>query len=83
MDSEAGAARKLRQRMRATLRWAQAHGYVEHNVAGEVIDGALPAQPAVKEHLRALPYREVATAMETVEASRALWPRNYACALRS
>ena len=65
------AARKLRQRMRATLRWAQAHGYVEHNVAGEVIDGALPAQPAVKEHLRALPYREVATAMETVEASGA------------
>ena len=57
--------------MRATLRWAQAHGYVEHNVAGEGIDGALPAQPAVKEHLRALPYREVATAMETVEASRA------------
>lgn len=65
------AARKLRQRMRSTLRWAQAHGYVEHNVAGEVIDGALPAQPAVREHLRALPYQEVATAMETVEASRA------------
>ncbi|MCY4495878.1 MAG: integrase arm-type DNA-binding domain-containing protein [Rhodospirillaceae bacterium] len=64
-------ARKLRQRMRATLRWAQAHGYVEQNVAGEGIDGALPAQPAVREHLRALPYREVAAAMETVDTSRA------------
>ena len=37
--------------------------------AGEMIDGALPAMPAVKAHLRALPYREVAAALETVEAS--------------
>ena len=64
-------ARKLRQSIRTTLSWAQAHGLVETNMAGEAINGALPAQPAVKEHLRALPYREVATAMETVEASRA------------
>ena len=64
-------ARKLRQWIRTTLGWAQAHGYIEHNIAGEAIDGALPAQPAVKEHLRALPYREVAGALETVDASRA------------
>ena len=64
-------ARKLRQSIRTTLSWAQAHGLVEINMAGEAINGALPAQPAVKEHLRALPHREVATAMETVEASRA------------
>ena len=64
-------ARKLRQSIRTTMSWAQAHGLVETNMAGEAINGALPAQPAVKEHLRALPHREVATAMETVEASRA------------
>ena len=64
-------ARKMRQRIRATLAWAQAHGFVEHNVAGEAIDGALPAQPAVKAHFRALPYGEVAAALETVEASGA------------
>ena len=34
--------RKVRRRIRATLEWAQAHGYVEHNVAGEAINGALP-----------------------------------------
>ena len=62
-------ARKLRQSIRSTLSWAQAHGLVETNMAGEAINGALPAQPAVKEHLRALPYREVGTALETVEAS--------------
>ena len=64
-------ARKLRSRIRAVLAWAQAHGHVEHNVAGEAIDGALPAMPAVKAHFRALPYPEVAAALETVQTSRA------------
>ena len=64
-------ARKLRQRIRSMLRWAQAHGYVDINVAGEAIDGALPTMPAVKGHLRALPYREVAAALEAVDASAA------------
>ena len=36
--------RRVRSRIRTTLKWAMAHGYVEHNVAGELIDGALPAQ---------------------------------------
>ena len=63
-------ARKVRQSIRSTLSWAQAHGLAEANMAGEAINGALPAQPAVKEHLRALPYREVGAALETVEASR-------------
>ena len=48
-----------------------AHGYVEHNVAGEAIDGALPAMPAVPAHFRALPYGEVGQALEIIEASRA------------
>jgi len=64
-------ARRVRQRIRAVLSWSWAHGYVADNVAGEAIDGALPAMPAVKAHLRALPYRDVAAALDTVEASRA------------
>ena len=50
---------------------AVGNGYVEHNVAGEVIDGAFVARPKVKEHLRALPYKEVAMALQTVESSTA------------
>ena len=64
-------ARRVRQRIRAVLRWCWAHGYVSENVAGEGIDGALPKMPAVKQHFRALPYSEVARALETVEASQA------------
>lgn len=64
-------ARKQRNRIRAVLSWCQAHGFIEHNVAGEMIDGALPAMPAVKEHFRALPYTEVPAMLETVEDSSA------------
>ena len=64
-------ARKLRQRIRAVLAWAQAHGHAEHNFAGEAINGALPSMPAVKSHFRALPYQEIASALDTVEATGA------------
>ena len=64
-------ARRVRQRIRTILRWCMAHGYVEHNAAGEAIDGALPPMPRLRAHLRAMPYQEVAAALATVEASRA------------
>ena len=64
-------ARRVRQRIRTVLRWGQAHGYVEHNAAGEGIDGALPPMPRVKAHHRALPYAEVPAALETIDGSSA------------
>ena len=64
-------ARRVRQRIRTVLRWGQAHGYVEHNSAGESIDGALPAMRRVRSHFRALPYAEVPAALETIDASPA------------
>ena len=65
------AAKKLRQRIKAVFGWAMAHGYIEVNPAGEVIDAALPPMPAVKAHFRALPYQEVAAAIDAVDASGA------------
>ena len=62
-------ARKLRRRIRTVLRWAMAHGYVEVNVAGEAIDGALPPMLKVRKHFRSLPYREVAGALDAIAAS--------------
>ncbi len=63
-------ARRVRQRMRTIFRWAMASDLIEVNPAGEAIDGALPSMPKVKAHLRALPYQEVGTALETVDASQ-------------
>ena len=69
--SKPETARRVRQRIRAILRWCLAHGFVEHNVAGDMIDGALPPMPRVKAHFRALPYQEVPPALEVVAASKA------------
>ena len=63
--------RKVRQNIRATLKWCQAHGFVQFNAAGEAIDGALPRMPAVKTHFRALPYAEIPEALEVVQTSGA------------
>jgi len=65
------AARKVRQRIRTVLRWCQAHGLVQTNMAGEVIDGALPPMPRVQPHFRSLPYAEVADALALVDQSGA------------
>ena len=64
-------ARRVRQRVRAVMRWAMAHGHRDDNPAGEGIDGALPPMPAIRAHFRALPYREVPAALETIAASTA------------
>ena len=64
-------ARRVRQRIRAVLRWAWANDYVTGNVAGEGRDGALSTMPAVKQHFRPLPYGKVSEALERVEATGA------------
>ena len=48
-----------------------AHKFVRHNVAGEVIDGALPPMPKVKTHYRALPYSEVSALIQNARSSQA------------
>ena len=69
--------RRLRRAIKTTLAWALAHGFVDRNVATEV-DGALPTLPSVKEHYRALPYRELPGALRTVEGSAASLPARLA-----
>ena len=63
-------AHRVRQRLRTIFRWAMAHGFIETNPAGEMIDGALPPMPKVKAHFRAMPYQEVRSALEMVQASQ-------------
>ena len=61
-------AKRLRQRIRMILQWCLAHGYVEQNVAGEVLDGALPSMPVVKEHRRSLPYQQIHDALKRIDS---------------
>ena len=64
-------ARRVRQRIGAVMRWAVAQGYREDNPAGEAIGAALPKNGVRPQHLAALPYAEVAGALEQVRGSGA------------
>ena len=64
-------ARRIRQRIRTVLGWCEAHGFVDNNVAGDSIKGALPPMPPVKAHYRALPHHEVADALRMIAHSGA------------
>ena len=64
-------AKRVRQRLRAVLEWAVAMEYRIDNPCDR-IDPVLGAQHNVTEHMRALPHREVAAAIRTVQAATAL-----------
>ena len=70
---KAATARKVRSWIRAALAWAQAHGHVEINYAGEAIAGALPVVKTNRDHHTALPYGEVGAALTAIDASAAAW----------
>ena len=64
-------ARKVRMRVRKVLQWAEAHGHITRNVAGDAIGAALPSMSIKASHRRSLPYAETGAALAIVEASTA------------
>lgn len=60
--------RKLKRGINSIFQWCLAHGHIEVNVIDQVA-GALPRQPAVKEHFRSMPYQEIPAALETIQSS--------------
>lgn len=67
-------ARKLREHCRAVFSWGQAHGYIKDNPAGDMIDGALAPQAAVKSHMRAMSYEDVPAALQAIRGCNASLP---------
>ena len=65
---KAETARRLRQRIRSTFKWALSYDYVDENPAGEKLEAALPAVSHQKTHWRALPYAELPDALATIKA---------------
>ena len=64
-------AKRVRRRISAVMRWAVAQGYRDDNPAGDAIGAALPRNGVRPRHHRALPYAEVAGAIQTVRMSGA------------
>ena len=64
-------ARRVRSRIRTVFARCMTQGHVRRNVAGEALDGGLTKPRKVKRHFRALPFENVAEALDTIAASRA------------
>ena len=64
-------AKKTRQRIRQVFKFSVSCDYCERNLAGEVLDGALPRVKQVKKHHSALEYPKIGSALATVEATGA------------
>ncbi len=64
-------AKRVRQRISTVMRWAIAQGYRVDNPAGDAIGAALPRPPRVQKHYKALPYGEVAGAIDVIQQSEA------------
>ena len=67
---KASSARRVRQRLRAVLEWAVAMEYRIDNPCDR-IGPVLGLQHDVTEHMQALPHREVAAAIRTVQVATA------------
>ena len=65
-------ARKVRQRVGAVLKWAIAERHRTDDPTGDAISKALPRAPKSRTHHRALPYADVAGALEAVRGADAL-----------
>ena len=66
--------RRVRQRIGAVMKWAVAQGHRGDNPAGDAIAAALPKGGSVRQHQRALPFREVGAAFARVRSSDAYRP---------
>jgi integrase len=64
-------ARRVRQRIRSVMDRAVALEYIDYNPAGDAINGALAKQRRVRNHHRALPYRDLPEALRAVRESTA------------
>ena len=63
-------ARRVRQRISATMKWAIARGHRLDDPAGDAIAGALPKDSIGRVRHRALPHDRIAAAVATIRATR-------------
>ena len=68
-SSKPAAARVVRQRIGAVMKWAVAKGYRSDNPAGDAIAAALPRNGNATRHHQALPHGEVSAALAKVRNS--------------
>ena len=69
--TKTATARRVKGRISSIMRWAIAQNYIENNPASDAVEAALPRDTTPQQHHRALPHREVGSALRTVRESNA------------
>lgn len=64
-------AKRVRNRIGAVMKWAIAEGHRQDNPAGDALGAVLPRVKRIVQHHTALPYAEVAAALDRVRQSDA------------
>ena len=77
-NSKRETASRVRTRIGQVMKWAVAQGHRADNPAGDAVVAALPKAGQKREHLKAMPYAEVADALRKVEATGAYRATVYA-----
>ena len=70
-QTKAETMRRVKRRISAVMKWAIVQGYRQDDPAGEALAAALPKADKVTAHYKALPYAEVAGAVEIIRQSTA------------
>ena len=65
-SDKAETARRVKQRMRSVFLWAIAKDHITDQPVTDALDAALPAMPKFQAHMRALEYKDVPAALETI-----------------
>ena len=71
-------ARRIRRRIGVVMKWAVAQGYRRDNPVGDALSAALPRNASAPRHFRALPFAQVAAALQKVRDSR-VYPTRVLC----
>ena len=62
-------ARQVRRKIRRVLAWANSHGFVDVNYAGDILDGALYPTEGTSENYRSAPYESVPHVWSTISTA--------------
>jgi len=72
------SARRIRRRIGVVMKWAVAQGYRHDNPVGDALSAALPRNASAPRHFRALPFAQVAAALQKVR-SAPVYPTRALC----
>jgi len=77
-NNKSDTARKLKQRIRLTIKWARAKGYFQGDDPVELAEQALPKKKRSNNHHKSLPYEQISDLVNKIKESKISLPTKLA-----